>query len=342
MGEKTYRDDEIDLVDLAGVIVRRWRWICGTVIAALALASLYSFLQTPQYSYTSMVKIGKYQNHQDDFQFVQQPKAAAESLKAAARTVYNNWKQRHSQDELLFSIQENNFTVHASDDGGILELELNAAKGEKPHEFLDSIISDLKETHNRIFDVISQKYHQRIQTLEAALSELQGKTNSYKRRLKLLDKEKTFLKKQIEESTARIDRLLENKAAANVSNPQEPVGLLLFSSEIQRVRSYVDELQNRLISEIPNKKESLQLDLESVQSQIRTKKAELNAQKVALNNMVKTHMILQPTISDNPVSPKLKLHLALSVVAGGFLGIFLAFLREFWINNRERLLHSEL
>jgi len=47
--------------------------------------------------------------------------------------------------------------------------------------------------------------------------------------------------------------------------------------------------------------------------------------------------VIQPPYSSNdPVKPPKKLILALRLVGSFFMGILLAFLKEFWQNNREK------
>ena len=69
--------------------------------------------------------------------------------------------------------------------------------------------------------------------------------------------------------------------------------------------------------------------------------AELESQKIALSNMIQTRPIMAPNRSENPVAPNQKLNLALGLVLGGFLAVFVAFLREFWKSNRAKIVSPD-
>jgi LPS O-antigen subunit length determinant protein (WzzB/FepE family) len=331
-----YPEDEIDLADLAGVLYRRrWLIIGGTVLVFL-LALLVTFLIPAKYEFRTILEMGQFQR-EGEYKLVESPKASAERLKVAARKVAQNWESQGKEPG--FSVK-NNFTAEPSEEGGIVELALEASGNAQGAAFLNEVTGDLMADHSRILDVERQKFQQEIQSLQGSLEQLQGKTASYKRRLELLEKERAFLKEQVDQATARMDDLLASKSQASLNGGQEPVALMLFSSEIQRVRSYIDELRTRLMADIPQMQEQLRVLREDTRAKITRTRAELKSQKIALNNMIQTRPIMAPNRSENPVSPNLKLNLALGLVLGAFLSVFLAFLVEFWANNRKRIVQS--
>lgn len=330
-------DDEIDLAELVGVLFRRWPWILGCTLLAVLIGVGYSLTLPSLYSFTSMVQIGQYQTPEKEYKFIQSPPAAAQQLKATAQTVYKKRNNGENTTGLGFSLNED-FQVAPSEQGGILEIALKAANPVKAKEFLQSSLDKFLSSHERPLQVRSQKYHQRIQTLEAELKELRQKIKSYNKRMQLLENKKSHLKRQIEDYQKRIDTLLQTKSSASFSKAQEPIGLLLFSSKIQRIRSHIDTLQTRLNSKIPEQKQNIRDKKDNIQTNITTKKAELESQKIALNNMMHTEVLIEPSIPESPSPPDYKLYVALSLVLGLFLGVFTAFLREFWIVNRARIL----
>jgi len=334
-------EDEIDLAELAGVLFRRWRWIVGCTILVTLLGVGYCLMQTPMHAVNAMLQIGQYQTSEADYQFIQPPASSAEYIQATAQTLYNRRKKQINKTENIGFSFEKDFKTETSEQGGIIELTLKTTNNAEAQEFLSSVIDRLQSEHKRLFEVRSQKYRQSIRTIEAQLKEYKQRIQSYKKRLNLLQDQKLYLREQIQEAKKRINSLLQNKTSANFSSDKEPIGLLLFSSEIQRIRSHIDMLQTRLGSKIPEKQQNLQINIDNMQSKITSKQAELESQKIALENMGETSVILQPTISDNPVGPNTKLYIALSLVLGVFLGVFLAFLREFWVSNRNQILNKE-
>ena len=374
--EQFRNEDEIDLSELVGVLFKRWKWIISITILCVLIGIFYSLTLKESYKTTSTIQIGQYLNSNQEYEFIQQPDAVGERIKAFSNNIYVNFKEKYGEKNIKFSLKED-FQVNTLPQGGIIEIELSSPKDSAPEEFVGSVVKKLVSSHERLFKVRAQKYHQRIQeieanikenkqkiqsynnTLNARLENLDQRINSYKSRLNLLDKQKEYLKGQIEDSSQRINELIKSKSTANLSSNQEPIGLLLFSSEIQRIRSYISKLQTRLIADIPNKKKSLQLKIENTYSETASTKAEmlskiqnvkssitslnaqLNTQKTSLNNILRTNIISKPDISDNPVSHNYKLFFAISMVLGLFLGVFAAFLREFWVMNRDKILGRE-
>ncbi len=329
-------EDEIDLADLAAVLYRR-RWvIVGGALVVLALAIAYPLFQTPKYETRTILEIGQLQR-EGGFHYVEPPQAAAGRLQAAARKEIQSIKA--GGEDPSFSVK-NGFTTEPSKEAGIVEVSLEAPPDADSKAFLERVTASLVGDHERILEVEQQKFEQRIKTLRAKVDELENKVQSHKRRLKLLDQERAFLKDQVEKATGRMDELLQSKVRANLQDGGEPVALMLFSSEIQRVRSYVDQLRTRLLAEIPQTQEKYRMQLESIRSRLTETRASLESQRIALQNMIQTRPILEPTVSEDPVSPNLKLNAALGLVLGGFLSVFAAFLTEFWVNNRQRITES--
>ena len=331
-------EDEIDLADLVGVLYQQGWLIVGVIIAVLLLGVALSLIMPKKFEYRSLLEVGQYQRASDGkYQFVEPPKAVAGRIDAIAQTIYQKWEERAQPEDLNFSL--NPLQVNSAETGGVLEVKLEASKNAEVKDFFREVSSKLIQDHDRIFDVEEQKIQENVQRLEATIKQLRQEKKSYQKRTTFLSQEEDFLKKQVQESSTRLDKLIATKADANIASSEEPVGLLLFSSEIQRVRRYIDKLRNRLLW-IPTKREKLQVDLQKTSAQITTKQAELESQNSALQSINRTQVLLDPTISNNPTSPNLKLNLALSLVLGLFLAVFAAFVYEFWSNNRNRITES--
>lgn len=127
-----------------------------------------------------------------------------------------------------------------------------------------------------------------------------------------------------------------------------------LKQEIQSLKAEIAELENRKeelntriekatggpdgggtpddisVSVLNNLLQGVRADLESRQLELSNKEDQLAALRP-------TEVMLEPTYSENPVQPNLRLNVALGFVLGGFLSVFAAFLWEFWVNNRDRI-----
>ncbi len=77
--------------------------------------------------------------------------------------------------------------------------------------------------------------------------------------------------------------------------------------------------------------------LKGVRADLESHKLKLDKLETELASIRPTEVMLEPTYSKGPVTPNLRLNVALGLVLGGFLSVFAAFLWEFWVNNRDRI-----
>ena len=129
---------------------------------------------------------------------------------------------------------------------------------------------------------------------------------------------------------------MKTKTEANLTDGKEPVALMLFSSEIQRVRSYVDEMQTKLMAKIPRKEEDLRVEKEENKAEIVKTKAELESQKTALRNMIQTRPIMNPIRSKSEVSPNKMVNIIGGGVLGSFISLSFVIIIEFWGKVKEK------
>lgn len=216
-----------------------------------------------------------------------------------------------------------------------------------------------------------------IRALASKIENIQSQKDFAKEKIALLQQEKEDLKQRIKEAEARYDRLLHSKLEAfEQARGAGAVGLMLFNSEVQHIQDYLSQLRERLLFKIPENISELQtllkeLDtrisnaraekeleemrlaqlgpelkdkIEEIRGQIERLEGEKEEKRISINefrnrleNMIVTQVIVQPGFSEDPVSPNLKLNVALGLVLGFFVSVFAAFIIEFWENNKEKI-----
>ena len=156
------------------------------------------------------------------------------------------------------------------------------------------------------------------------------------------------LQEQIKEVTVREDKLREEIKVINENTAQilakregllkdnaatENVSILLLTNFVQNNSSYSNQLNNQF-SDLSIRRVNLSLELKNIDTQIINFQAEigkLNINKGFISNL---KIIARPRVSSVPmVSSNKKKTLPILIVIGLFLGVFAAFLQEFWVNN---------
>lgn len=325
-------EDEIDLADLAGVLFRR-KWLIAVLPILLAcLAFGAGSMMTEKYSAMSIIEIGRIQT-EDEYRDIESPGAAAERLRGIAKRVFS--KPPFERDAAFST--NNDLSISPSKEGGIVELALEAPKNSKAIEFLTSLNQSLIADHGRIINIERQKLKTDIDNLQSKVEEYQGRKSSYQKRLENLKEEERFLQEQIKSANQQIEKILAIKARASFESENEPLGQLLFSNEMHRIQAHKDQLSIRLMSGVPEERENITMQVQSAESQIQTIKNNLEMIRVRLDNIISTRVLLKPRLSQNPTSPNKKLNVALALVTGFFISIFLAFIIEFWQKNKEKI-----
>ncbi|HIE07432.1 MAG TPA: hypothetical protein EYP64_05265 [Desulfarculaceae bacterium] len=106
----------------------------------------------------------------------------------------------------------------------------------------------------------------------------------------------------------------------------------------------ITDLQIQIDSEIPKLKSDIQKEIINLQWKIDkeiTSRITLREQQIgSLNDKIKTISLIEviewPQASTKPVKPNKKKIVALAGILGGFLAVICAYIRYFWLNNRDK------
>lgn len=167
------------------------------------------------------------------------------------------------------------------------------------------------------------------------ISENQEEIKSEK---ELIDKNIQLLKQNIETSKKETERI------------NTKIGFL--KEEKNNLEAKVDALQKVLLyqqdpgtqfalfntkEELANKKQEIEnayLQINSIEEKINSIQNQIDSLLIQLSQIKPIEVIKAPIISENPISPKPLLNIIIAGVLGLFIGIFLAFGKEWWDNNK--------
>jgi len=222
-------EDEIDLADLIAVLYRRRRLIVVvTLIFALATAGMVTgrrLVLPEKYTASTIIEVGQlYVGNSDkgsDYEKVESLSSSEDRIKDLAKVIYrkkqvNPAKKDKSQNP-GFSL-EDDFKVSYSENGSVMELELEAYRGSNALSFLERVADAFIDKHKHIFDRRKVQLENTIQDLNASVESQLSKKSLIKKKLNLLENEKEKLKQSIEQANENYDRVMSSKLNANGSS----------------------------------------------------------------------------------------------------------------------------
>ena len=140
---QSYNDDEISLVDLAIILVKRWKFMVVVFIIVMACAVIAAFFLPKSYQYTTLYSVAEYTNKDGDLVGVESP----EALVAKAENVYLGAEVR----ELLKAKKMDSlpFETSVKNPKKTLLVQLNSEATEDDQ----SLVSEL---HQRVTDKLKE------------------------------------------------------------------------------------------------------------------------------------------------------------------------------------------
>jgi capsular polysaccharide biosynthesis protein len=365
--------EEINLMDYLEVIwKRKWLIIIPTFLIMVAIG-IWSFMQTPVWEVDAIIQPSKFLSQTEQGQFIEvivaDPKQVAGQINQAS---YNAIIAAELNIDLRAfpALKAENLRDTKLVRVAIRDIDINRAS-----KILNSLFRHLKSDFDRRIDVEIKSIDTQIANKETGIQqksldikgrdlEIQAKKiekdrtqkeiDSDKKKLEISEERQINLLLEMKSVKSRIDEIDKQLQKALAENQQigEALGLLLYSSEVQRNLQYYNTLgekvsaekvaQETLRMDIRNKEEQLrQLDNQIVQVQnqqesIRNETAILKTD-IQLLGQKKTRidyaqLIKEPTPSNYPVAPKKKQTVLiagfLSLVVFCFLALFLNYLKQ--------------
>mgnify|MGYP001187673344 CR=1 FL=1 len=316
-------EDEINLLDLWRVLVRQWKVIGAITGLSVLGAVAYVLLATPVYEAQAVVKPpeSKYVEVLN-IPGISQISSTDIFAKFTGNLKSSSLRQQFAEENSHFSsLRENvpNIKEGEKKEGGSVFVSLQGYDAKLMADWVNGfILSAERKTIGDFFDGIEIKIANQKKEIENQLQI--GRDFAGQRRLDRI----ALLEDQI--AIARASKVFERKLSSYSTVASQSVGVTLNTGQeplymrgVKELAAEKEELEKRkndepFIAGFRDKQESLaQLDAGLKQLQA----ARLIVHAVAVD---------QPAIqSQNPVKPRRRVVLVLSVVLGGIIGVFAAF-----------------
>lgn len=190
-----WREDEISLVDLTIILIRRWKAIIIIFSLVVALAIVFALAQATRYEYTSLYSVAEYTNDNGNRVGVESP----ESVVAKAKSLYLGQEVRglledHGLDSLPFEVDIINpdetlflqLSSEATSDNNKLVNELHLLLidrlrddqkqlVQRQHDLLESQLASAREALDSARESDSNSAAELMATLYKRISDIEGK-----------------------------------------------------------------------------------------------------------------------------------------------------------------------
>ena len=328
MEEKKQFEDEIDLMDYVKVIFKRKRTILFWFFGLIIIAGVLSFFVLPKvYKIDTALEIGALQG-----------------------------RLIESPIQLVGKIDGDVYGIKVREDLNILEAEWPKRKTENPKETnLIRIAIESKETEkseNILKEVnnLILKEHQDIINIEKDL--IEKKIITAENKIESTEEDILIVNKKIEPLENDIERI--NNKIESAEKEKESLGEKVGALQQQFIYEQTPGTQFALFDakeKLANKEDdienlylrinSLQRTIEDYNSQVNSLErtiedynSSIDSLEASLADIRETRVVKAPTVSEEPVKPNKKLNIAIAGVLGLFIGVFMAFGKEWWEGNK--------
>lgn len=330
-----YDEDEINLVDLWLVLVKRKLILVGVVVACMFLGLLYTIAVPPSYQYSTSIEIGTRING-TELSVVESPETVLAKVKESyIPLAQQDYFDQHSEQESVVKID-----VRVPKNSQIIVLSSKGPddQGDIHKALQQSVVDRLKKDHGRIIDVIRKETEILQHQAAAKLEELKDANELIMARGKRLNNFAELLTKQAEEARKDLLQVKNNrqKSVKEATNEAKAMTLLMLDSEIRNYRELLAEIDERLHIETADTLDAIKKGAADNQRAQKAQQDNISKLEIQLANLRETSALQPPMRSLEPAGPGKTLIILLSLVLGLMLGVFATFFAEFLSRVRDQ------
>jgi capsular polysaccharide biosynthesis protein len=329
-------EEEISLIDLWLVLVRRRTLVLACTVLCIIAGLAFILIVPPKYIYATTIEIGtQVVNGQVS------PIEAQDSVRAKVEESYIPLVLQEHQHGLAEAEQDYKIEVKAPKNSQVIVLTSEGREDEEQAQkaLHLAVVEMLREDHRRVSNVLKKNLEAKIAGGERRIDKLKDISQILRAKVKRLDQEQALLATEIEQKQALITAAERNRVqAAQVKDgTQVMTKLLLISEELRSSRTRLTELKQRQLIDIPNTQDDLTETILETQRTQEDETANIEDLRLALTGMLETRAVTPPLRLPEPVGLGRPITLAVAVLVGLMLGVFVAFFAEFLAKARTRM-----
>jgi hypothetical protein len=335
-----YYEDEISLIDLWLVLVRRKKLIISIFSVVVVLGLVFAFVTPKKYGYSTSIEIGS-RIIKDSVQPIESPQTLLAKIQESyVPYVQHQYRENNEEDKGIYGI-----TARVPKGSQLIILESKGVEtsGVIYKDLQQHVVNEVQNDHKRIIEVIRKELEIARNEAVNKLEELKDHANLLLAREKRLGDIAKLVTKQIEEAKQDL-AAAENSRKRSIkeaTNEAKAMTLLMLDSGIKNQRERVANLEERLIVEIAEDQDNLLKQMSGNKRQQQNQLAKIARVDAQLNNLVETRALLSPMQSMEPIGLAKRVILAIAMVLGFIFAIMAAFISEFLQKARQQMAQDQ-
>ena len=310
---KPLEEDEIDLKELFKTIWAKKIFIVIFTLVVTILAGFYAYSKTPIYEAKALLEIGEYKINNTTKNSVDDASTLEKKLSTLFVDMEKNLKDKTSQISNISVVKGlKNF----------LEIKSESTSNEEAKNEILKVLTFVQNEHEKILDDVKKQKEMELRNIDLQISDIKSKSvalidkkieNNIKN-LKSLEEQL----KQVDENLKKIDTLNPSLAALKLMEKRDITNSInTITIQNFELESKKDELLTTTLYKLEESKKIIELSL-------------------LPHNYKNTQIVGEIITNDFPVKPKKKLIVAVALVTGFIISIFLVFLFNFIKQNANR------
>lgn len=317
--QRTEDYEVISLYDLITILLKRKLQIFLVFFLCVVLAVAGSLMMKPVYRTSSALSPGWIMDTEGNIKYVESPQNLSAIISKGSFNSQVMQKLGWDPSDLI-----NNFIVQTDlpKNTSTVYLSIDSGNTERALEYMNALINYLIDYYGERTRVITGKIKNDITVSE--------------RKLEVLKKTEERLQLQLKDMQKNTADILRHRDAllTDEDKTTDTLSLLLYSNTIQQNVSYMDQLY-QLIEENGMQQKDLQQNIGDLMLQL-SRGGKSTGKDILDKGQFEGLIVVQkPIVDPKRVKPNRTLMVALAGVLGLFLGVFVAFFREFWENQKE-------
>lgn len=319
--------EEVNLIDYFKVISRRKRSIFAIFAIFVILAAVVSFWLPKVYKIDTSLEIGIVGGAT-----IEDAKQVVEKIKGDAYGILARGELKISEEDYP-EIKINN-----PEDTNLIILRIESDEIERAKNVLNKISELILAEHQKVVLAKKESFEKNITSLknqiilvEKDIENIKNKTQPLDEDIRRIENKIVYLNEEKVNLEAKIDAL--QKVLVYEQTPGTQFALFDAKEKLAVKKQEVENLYLQ-INSLESDKKDLNVAVNSSRKDIENFNTEINSLVDLSSDLIFTRIIKDSTVSEKPVGPRPLLNIVLAGILGVFMGIFLAFTKEWWAKNK--------